>query len=90
MLSTQTAAALAARELARATPPAPRMAAVRVLRAFCLAGQRQEIGAELELPAPLAAELRSAGKVEPITTPPEAAPADKAVRAPKAHANKES
>lgn len=52
-----------------------------VLRAICMAGERVEVGATVELTNTQGTELASAGKVGPYVEPevePEAAPAPKA------------
>lgn len=60
-----------------AAPAAQAQQRVRVLRAFLLGGQRQEVGAVVSVPRPLAAELLFQGRAEraPDDAPPPAAPA---------------
>lgn len=41
---------------------------VRVLRAFCVAGKRVEIGAEVEVPYCTARDLRAIGKAEMVNS----------------------
>ena len=47
-------------------PPIQLTSAYTVQRPFYLAGQRVEVGATVDLPWPLAAELANAGKVMPV------------------------
>ena len=56
----------------RPAPAAP-IVDVRVLRPFLVKGQRVEVGAVLQVPRSLAAELANAGKAEMIARPAAAA-----------------
>lgn len=60
---------------------------VRVVRPFMLGGQAQPVGAEVELPRWLAADLLGAGKAEPVDpVEPVAAPAPAAPELPQRRA----
>ena len=52
------------------TMPIQLTSAYTVQRPFYLAGQRVEVGATVDLPWPLAAELANAGKVMPVVADP--------------------
>ena len=66
MIATTNAAAL----VKGAAAAAPKVTKVEVTRAFCMQGERFEIGAELELPDPLARQLVSDGKAVQCTEKP--------------------
>lgn len=69
MINTANAAALV--KGAAATPQ--KTVKVEVTRAFCIKGERQEVGAACEVPEGLARELVSAGKAVPFIEKPAAA-----------------
>jgi hypothetical protein len=75
MLSTETSAALAAREQSRAAPPQPAQLEVRVLRAFVMDGKPVKAGATLTLDARFARELATWNKVQLLQAKPAAAAA---------------
>lgn len=81
----QTAPALVAGAAPQLQPNAAMTAqlpsAYTVQRPFFLGGQRVEIGATIDLPWPLAAELASAGKVAPVATPVVASQVDQPAEA---------
>lgn len=74
MIATSNAAAL----VKGAAAPAARLVKVEVTRAFCMKGERVEVGATLEVPEALARELMSNGKVVPFVEKPAAKPAPRA------------
>jgi hypothetical protein len=49
---------------------------IEVIRAFCIGGERQEVGSQIEVDDRFARELMHNGKARPAkkTTPPKAAP----------------
>jgi hypothetical protein len=69
MLSAQTAAALAAGSALKGAPVVP-VINVEVLRAFYWTGSRVEVGTNLAIDKPAAAELVSAGKARVIQVRP--------------------
>lgn len=93
MLSTETAAALAAREQSRAAPPQPAQLEVRVLRAFVMNGKPVKADTTLTLDARFARELASWNKVQVLQAKPAApaaAPKPAKAAAPAPQATKEN
>ena len=84
MISAETSALVAGGMRAPATAPA-KPVAVRVLRAYMVAGKCINVGTELAIDRSFAASLISAGKVERIDTPaPEQTAAKAAKEKPRA------